>query len=211
MIKKYALLVGLLTVSVLLAACGPKTPSPDVLIRQSVAATLNAIPTPTRGAMPPTQVPTPTPFNLAGLFCEYQFCIGHPKDMAFYDVSAQRNPLAPSAYAQGILVAYNASPGLVIQFIWQTAPGASDPQFMLDLILDKNYDTRSGEMITKLVRNMNVIYTSITTTASPILPFGGIGAWTCGDRVFTWKAYTPDTGSAEALFNDALNRFTCNQ
>ncbi len=209
MTKKHTLLTGLLAVSVLLVSCGPRTPSPEVLIRQSVAATLNAIPTPTRGAMPPTQVPTPTPFNLAGLFCEYQFCIGHPQDMAFFDVSAQQNPRAPSTYSQGLLTAYNAN--LVIQFLWQTAPGASDPQFMMDLILDEDFDTRSGDMTTRSVRNMNVLYTSIATTASPLLPFGGVGAWTCGDRVFAWKVYTPDTGSAEALFNDALNRFTCNQ
>jgi len=209
MTKRCTLLAGLLAVSVLLASCGPRTPSPDVLIRQSVAATLNAIPTPTRGAMPPTQVPPPTPMSLVGLFCEYQFCIGHPQDMAFFDVSAQQNPGAPSTYAQGLLASYNAA--LFLQFLWQTAPGASDPQFMMDLILDKDFDTRSGEMTTKLVRNMNVLYTPIATTASPLLPFGGVAAWTCGDRVFAWKVYTPDTGSAEALFNDALNRFTCNQ
>ncbi len=209
MIKKHTLLTGLLAVSVLLVSCGPRTPSPEVLIRQSVAATLNAIPTPTRGAMPPTPYPSPTPFSLAGLFCEYQFCIGHPQDMAFLDGSAQQNPNAPSTYSQGLLAAYNAS--LVIELVWQIAPGVTDPQFMMDLIFKKDYDTRSGDMTTKLIRNMNVLYTPIATTASSLVPFGGVGAWTCGDRVFAWKIYTSDSGSAEALFNDALNRFTCNQ
>src|ERR1051325_5709131 len=44
-------------------------------------------------------LPTATPFDLKGLFCEYQFCIGHPQDMAFYDVNAQQNVGSPSTYS----------------------------------------------------------------------------------------------------------------
>lgn len=207
--KFYPFLAGLLAASVLLAACGsPATPDPQLQIRQSVAATLAAIPTPTRSEMP-VPIPTATPFSLVGLFCEYQFCIGHPPEMAFFDVSAQQNPGNVSGYAQGMLAAYSAN--LFIQVLWQTAPGATDPQFLMDLILDDAYDTRTGEISAKLVHNMNVMYTSIGSNASPMLPFGGVGGWVCGDRVFAWKVYTPDSGSPEALFNDALNRFTCGQ
>jgi len=53
------------------------------------------------------------------------------------------------------------------------------------------------------------MYTSITTTISPDVPFGGAGAWTCGDRVFAWKAYTPQAEMASPLFEEALARFTC--
>ena len=200
------LITALLIPIFLLAACGPRTPSPELQIRQAVAGTLSAIPTPTRGSIP-TPYPTPTAFSLVGLFCEYQFCIGHPQDMAFFDVSAQRNPGAPSTYAQGILAAYNAN--LFIQFLWQTAPGATDPQFMLDLILDKDFDTPSGQATPGRQQDMITVFEPIQTTASPVLPFGAAGAWTCGDRAFAWKVYTPDTGSGQALFNDALNRFSC--
>src|SRR5574340_1117696 len=183
---------GIMLVTILLlAACGPSTPKPEILIRQAVSSTLAAMATPTRASMP-TPYPSPTAFSLVGLFCEYQFCIGHPPDMAFFDVSAQRNPGSPSTYSQGLLAAYNAN--LFIQIIWQTAPGASDPEFLMDLILDKDFDTPSGTATPGLVRDMNTRFLQIQTTATPVLPYGAVAAWTCGDRVFAWKVYTPDTG-----------------
>lgn len=184
------------------------TPDPDTQIRQAVAATLAAIPSPT--AIPQsTPYPLPTPFNLAGLFCEYQFCIGHPIEMAFFDVSAQQNPAAPSTYSQGLLAAFNGS--LFIQVMWQIAPGASDPKFLLDTIINDAIDTRDGTMDVMLVRNMNVMYIKLTSTATTVLPFGGAAAWTCGDRVFAWKVYTPQAESARPLFDEGLSRFTCGQ
>lgn len=201
-----------LTVSLILflnTACSPKaTPDPNEEIRRAIAGTLAAIPSAT--SIPPsTPYPQPTPFNLLGLFCEYQFCIGHPVDMAFFDVSAQQNPASPSSYGQGLVAAFNGN--LFIQVIWQLAPGAADPEFVLDLILDDAADVRQGNLDVKLVRNMNVMYTSITSTATPLLPFGGSAAWTCGDRVFAWKVYTPQAETASPLFEEALARFTCGQ
>ena len=194
----------------IVTACGRKT-DPNILIDQAVAATLGAMPEPTLRPVPtiPTAVPTPTPFNLQGLFCEYQFCIGHPIEMALFDVNAQQNAGAPSTYTQGILATYNAN--LFIQVIWQISPGASDPQFLLELILDDGIDNRVGNPEVKLIRDMNVVYTPITTTASAILPFGGAAAWTCGDRVFAWKVYTPDETSPRGLFDSALSRFNCSR
>lgn len=129
--------------------------------------------------------------------------------MAFFDVSAQQNPAAPSTFSQGLLAAFNGN--LFIQVMWQTAPGASDPKFLLDTIIDTAIDTRDGNMDVMLIRNMNVMYTQITSTATPLLPFGGSGAWTCGDRVFAWKAYTPQAEASRPLFEEALRRFTCDQ
>ncbi len=129
--------------------------------------------------------------------------------MAFYDVSAQQNPASPSSYSQGLLAAFNGN--LFIQMIWQLAPGAADPQFLLDVILEDGLDTRFGAPDVKLIRDMNVVYTPITSTASPLLPNGAAAAWTCGDRVFAWKAYAPDETSAPALFDAALSRFQCNR
>jgi hypothetical protein len=188
------------------AACAPKaTPDPNAQIRQAVAATIAAIPSYTPYPQP-TSYPSPTPMTLAGLFCEYQFCIGHPPDISFFDVSAQTNPAAPSTYGQGLLTAFNAS--LVIQLLWQYAPGTADPKFLLDLILDPEVDTRVGNMDVKLIRDMNVLFTPITTTLTEV-PHGGAGAWTCGDRVFAWKAYTLQDGQAAMLFEEAIGRFRC--
>jgi hypothetical protein len=192
------------------AACSPKAPTPDpnTQIRQAIAATLAAIPTATY-IPPSTPYPTPTPFNLAGLYCEYQFCIGHPSSMAFYDVSAQQNPAAPSAYSNGFLAAY--LPTMVITLTWLQAPGTSDPKFLLDTILEDQADTQTGTLDVKLIRGMNVIYTPITTTISSEVPFGSAAAWTCGDRVFAWKVYTPQAETSGPLFEEALSRFTCGQ
>ncbi len=208
--KKYPLrflTVGLILF--LLAACAPKaTPDPNAQIRQAVAATLAAIPTVTP-IPPPTSYPSPTPFSLIGLFCEYQFCIGHPVDMAFFDVSAQQNPAAPSSYGQGLIAAFNGN--LFIQVMWQLAPGTADLEFLIDAIVDPETDVRVGNLDVKLVRNMNVMYTPITSTATSVLPFGGSGAWTCGDRVFAWKVYLPQAETASPLFEEMLARFTCGQ
>jgi hypothetical protein len=194
----------------LVVSCVPKQTAvdPNAQIRQAVAATVAAIPTYTPYPQP-TPYPSPTPITLAGVFCEYQFCIGHPPDVAFFDVSAQTNPAAPSTYGQGFLLAYNAN--LVIQILWQYAPGTADPKFLLDLMLKPDVDTRVGNMDVKLIRDMNVLYTSITSTATDVLPNGGAGAWTCGERAFAWKAYTAQDGQAAPLFEEAIQRFRCQQ
>ena len=198
----------LLILVLIVTACRPKTtPTPGIQIDDAIATTLASMPTPLPSPIS-TPYPSPTPFDLKGLFCEYQFCVGHPLDMAFFDVSAQQNTGAPSTYTQGILASYNAN--LFIQMTWQLSPGAADPQFMLDLILD-DVDTPIGTLEVKLIRDMNVVYTPITTTATPVLPFGGAAAWTCGERVFAWKVYTPDETSAPGLFESALVRFVCNR
>jgi len=200
-----------LTVSLilfLLASCAPKTVTPDPLtqIRQAVAATLTAIPTVT--SIPQsTPYPTPTPFSLAGLYCEYQFCIGHPSSMALYDHLATLNPLSPSAYSNGFLASYQI-PIMVINILWLQAPGTSDPKFLLDTIMDDQADTQTGTLEVKLIRGMNVMVTQITTTISEV-PFGSAAAWTCGDRVFAWKVYTQQAETAAPLFEEAIARFKC--
>lgn len=203
---RYRLL--LLILLCIVTACRPRTtPTPGIDINDAIATTLASLPTSAPSPIP-TLYPTPTAFDLKGLFCEYQFCVGHPLDMAFFDVGAQQNAGSPSTYTQGIIASYNAN--LFIQMVWQIAPGTSDPQFMLDLVLD-DVDARVGTVEVKLIRDMNVVYTPITSTASPILPFGGAGAWICGERAFAWKVYTPDEASAPGLFESALARFICNR
>lgn len=189
----------------IVSACSLKS-NPNIQVPQSVASTSEAVAT-----LPPipTPQPSPTPMDLKGLFCEYQFCIGHPIEMAFYDVSAvTSNQGSPNTYQNGLMAAYNGN--LLIQLMWQLAPGTSDPQFMLDLVLD-DVDTRVGTLDVKLIRDMNVIYIPITSTTTPVLPFGAAGAWICGDRAFAWKVYSPQAENTQSLFDMALNRFKCNQ
>jgi hypothetical protein len=196
----------LILLILIVTACAPKA-NPNTQIQQAVAATLSAIPTATANPIP-TPYPAPTPFDLKGLFCEYQFCIGHPIEMAFYDVSAvTSNQGSPNTYQSGLMAAYNGN--LLIQLMWQLAPGSSDPQFMLDLVLD-DVDTRVGTLDVKLIRDMNVIYIPITSTTTPILPFGAAGAWICGDRAFAWKVYSPQAENTQALFDMTMDRFRCN-
>ena len=197
----------LVLAAIILTACAPK-PDPNIQIQRAVIETVSAIPTNT-GAPIPSPYPTPTPFDLKGLFCEYQFCVGHPVDMSFFDVSAQNNPASPSTYSQGLIAAFNGN--LFIQMIWQLAPGTADPQFMFDLILDNEVDTRVEDLEVNLFRDMNMIYTPLTSTATPVLPFGAAGAWICGERAFAWKVYSPQAENTHALFDQAIDRFMCDR
>lgn len=200
----------LLLLVLIVSACAPKQdPSAEVQqSQQAIAQTLAAIPQNKSTPVPTsTPIPTATPFDLTGLFCEYQFCMGHPIDMAYFDVNAKTNAASPSTYSQGLIAAFN--PNLFIQMAWQLAPGSTDPQFMLDLILDEGIDTRVGTLDVKLIRDMNVVFSPITSTASPVLPYGGAAAWICGERAFAWKIYTPQAESAQPLFQEAFSRFTC--
>jgi len=195
----------------LLASCAPKkVPTPDLQyqIDQAVAATLIAMPVTTQ-IPPPTPYPTPTAISLAGLFCEYQFCIGHPSGVAFYDHLATQNIGSPSTYNNGFLYAYQI-PNIIISLIWLQAPGTTDPNFLLDTILDDQADVPTGSLEVKLIRDMNVVYTPITTSI-PEVPFGSAGAWVCADRVFAWKAYAQQADTAAAMFTEAMTRFTCGQ
>ncbi len=194
----------------LLAACGSAGPTVQQQVQLAVAATLSSMPRPTAPPLP-TPVPTYTPMPLAGIFCEYQFCIGHPSDMAFYDVSAAQNQAAPSTYGQGDLAAWKGAPGLFIQLIWQEAPGVTDPSFMVDLITQPNGDTRNGSVQPKLVGSLNVFYATITPNpgAASTMPFGTAAAWTCAGRAFAWKAYAAQQELSDSLLADALARFRC--
>src|SRR5512138_140759 len=202
------LLVVLLICALFLAACLPAGPTLQQQIQLAVAATLSNLPRPT-AVPPPTPQPTFTPVPLVGVFCEYQFCIGHPSDMAFYDVSAAQNQTTPSTYGQGILAAYTSK--LFIQMLWQEAPGVTDPQFMLDLILQYGADSRNGSVEPQIFGNLNVFYAPIIPApgAASTLPYGAAAAWTCGGRAFAWKVYTLQQDLAATLLTDALSRFRC--
>jgi hypothetical protein len=203
------LLLALCLVALLLATgCGSPGLTREQQVQLAVAATLSSLPRST-AAPPPTPQPTYTPMPLSGLFCEYQFCIGHPADMAFYDANVLNNPQTPNKYGDGILAAQTNN--LFIELIWQVAAGTTDPQFLIDLSLRDNGDSRSGSVQPKLIGRLNVFYVAITPTAgaASTLPYGGAAAWICGDRAFAWKVYAPQQDLADGLMLDALTRFRC--
>ena len=203
-------LLTVLPLILIVSACSLKR-DPIIQNPEDLLATAVAVPTSTSIPIP-TFIPSPTPFSLTGLFCEYQFCVGHPDDVPFYDVQAiNTNQANPSNYSGGILAGHNSNFTIFIQVIWQSAPNTADPQFMIDLILEDGLDTRVGNLDVKLIRDMNVVYSPITTTATSVLPFGAVGAWTCGDRAFAWKVYSPQAENTQGLFDAAIDRFSCNR
>ena len=208
MTNKKTLLLTLTLLLITLSACKPKAPiSSQNDISAAVASTLAALPKPT---IQPTYTPYPTltPHApaLQGLFCEYQFCIGHPPETALFDARDAKNP---SIYSEGMLAAYR--PDFFALVIWQLGNGSDDPQFMLGLVMDDRLDSRRGNLDVNLLGDLTTFYTPITTTATEILPAGGAAAWVCGDRAFGWKVYTASEEIAHRLFEEAMSKFSCMQ
>ncbi len=202
MIKKLLPILLLLTLS--LSACKPKMPA-SADISSAVAATLAAFPQPTpQPTFTPYPTITPHAPALEGLFCEYKFCIGHPASIALFDTRDIKNP---SIYNEGMLAAY--SPDFFNLVIWQPNNGLDDPQFMLEIILEEGLDTRDGNLDVNLLGDLSTFYSPITTSASEVLPVGGVAVWMCGDRAFAWKAYTPTQEIAKNLFDNAMKKFQC--
>lgn len=191
-----------------LTACKPQaapTPNLDRQIAGAVAATLTAIPTGTACPIS-TLLPSPTPLALRGLFCEYGFCIGHPEHLTPFDLNAAAPEIRiPSAYAGGKIVAYNTDAFILI--IWQTE--ISDLQYMLGAVAEAANGTLTGIMDIRLVGPYNIFYQPVQPPPDSTLSYGSAAAWECGERAFAWLAYTAQDGSAPALFDQALSRFTC--
>ncbi len=189
------------------SSCGTFGPAANGRFQLAVQETIAALPTDTPDTIPST--PAPTVIPLRGLFCEYEFCIGHPAGMAFFDVVAKENSLSATAstFDSGDLAADNSS--LFLEVKWQPAPGGSDGQFMLDVIMDPQLDKRSADVQPLLVRNLDVFFVPIASSASATLPYGGAAGWVCGSRGFAWKAYATQPDLAKSLLTDALQVFRC--
>ncbi|HSJ86162.1 MAG TPA: hypothetical protein VK909_03060, partial [Anaerolineales bacterium] len=78
---KYGLIIFLLLTVTSCSFPNKTAATPSIPIDDAIATTLASLVTNTPSAPRATVVPTATPFDLKGLFCEYQFCIGHPQDM----------------------------------------------------------------------------------------------------------------------------------
>ena len=192
----------------ILSACnGVPTPSPDARIQAAVAATLASIPTPSPYPRPTTVPisPTSTPISLKDIFCEYNFCIGHPQGIYLLDQGSTRQPPVSSTYDHGVLFGY--SPTLFIEMAWTASGPTFDPQTTMRFIVEEK-ESLQGSLNTLLLGKLNVFYQSMTTVSSS-LPFGGIASWQCGGRDFAWKVYTPQDGMAAALIKQTLEKFRC--
>lgn len=208
MSKKNLIFIIILILAAL-SACKPKTaPSAESQINAAVAATIAAQPEP---AIYPTYTPyptfTPAAHALQGLFCEYQFCIGHPADLALFDARPKENP---SVYSDGMLAAYRTDFFNLIA--WQYNHGSDDPQFMFDLIMGfSGIDSQRGTLDVSLLGDLTTFYAPLTIPANKNFPVGGVAAWVCGDRAFSWMAYTTNEELARALFEEAISKFRCNE
>jgi len=195
--------------SVLSAGCGRQAPPAYELIQNAVQATIAALPT---SAPPP--VPTPyssaTPTSLSGVFCEYEFCIGHPKGLAFFDVVAKENPHSPAAssYEEGRLATSGVT--TFIEVIWRANSGAPSPEYLLDLIVDDRVDTRKGEPEAITVGALGGTFVPLATSATELLPSAAAAAWSCGERAFAWKVYASTPELPGQLLGEALEAFRCN-
>jgi hypothetical protein len=195
--------------SLILSSCGskagsPVSPSVDTA-GTAVAAALTAIPPQPTYTPYPTATPYPT-LDLAGLFCEYEFCIGHPARFPFFDLEVVNDYTTNrSSYDQGETIGFDGS--LYIFFSWSRLVGDYDPSAMLAaaLLTDPPQETR----LTVDIGGRAVTYTLLQSTASPQLPFGLAAAWRCGDRQFGWKVYAPADGQALEYLWEAVSRFTC--
>jgi len=203
--------LGLGLLSLALAAAGFVIPqsapqvSEQTRIEEAVAPTLASIPSPAPSAT--TQIlPSATPFSLKGLYCQYEFCIGHPQDLYLLDQGATRQPPIPSTYGYGILFSYNQS--IFLQIAWTLSGPTFDPQTTMRFIKEENEEF-SGAMQAKLMGKYNVYYNAITNPTT--LPAGGIAAWQCGGRDFVWKVYTPQDGAALGLLQQAIEKFRCQE
>jgi hypothetical protein len=187
-----------------IAACAPKTTvNPEREIAKAVIATVASLPTQTPY---PTLAPPPTQqIDLNGIFCEYQFCVGHPGDVALFDANPDANP---SSYGQGKLAAYKQD--LFLLFVWGESAGSWAPDANLALILQENGDTALGNMDVQLIGPLNVAAQALTPPTLTIFKLGLAATWRCGNRDFLWKVYTLQDADPQAYLNEALRKFKCN-
>ena len=199
-VAAFSIIIGL----VLSACSATPTPDPDLMVRQAVKATLAAIP---RATTIPTMTPAPTstPVSISDLFCEYNFCIGHPKDIYLIDQGSTRQPPVTSTYANGTIFGYSSS--FFIQVNWKTSDATYNPQSSMHSILT------GGESFQGVPDKMTVGNISVSTqpisTVTALLPFGLVATWQCGDRDFVWKIYSPEDGMANDLLKQSMGQFKC--
>jgi hypothetical protein len=203
-------ILPLAVVTILCAGCIWQPLAMQIPTQDTLQESIEALPTPPPRPTP-IICPTAIAVSLSGIFCEYEFCIGHPKGFALFDVVAKQNPNSPevSKYEVGKLATYG--PANFIQVIWQTIPPATKSEYLLDLVIDDSVDIRIGPSEPLTVAGTNATIVPLTTTTTKLLPFGSAAAWLCGGRGFAWKAYAREPALANLLLTEALRAFRCEQ
>jgi hypothetical protein len=209
--KIKSVFIALLLFALTLAACGAKpsteVPAPQVdTVGTAVAAALTAIPPRPTYTPYPTATSYPSP-DLSGLYCEYEFCIGHPAGFPLFDLEVVNDyTVNRSDYAQGMMIGFNET--LYFFLSWSQMAGEFDPGVMLAAALQA--DVPQEVRITEDIDGRPVTYILLQSTSSPVVPFGLVAAWQCGDRQFGWKVYTTQDGQGIEYLWQALSRFRCN-
>jgi hypothetical protein len=202
--------IGTLAVlCLLLSACLPKSipnsPPQADMVGTSVAAALTAIPPQPSYTPYPTQTPYPT-LDLGGMFCEYEFCIGHPDGVPLFDLEAVNDYTSNrSSTRQGMLITF--AENLYIFLAWSAMVGDYSPETMLAYTLQN--DLPNDVRMTVDINGYPVTYVLLKSTPSNMVPYGLAAAWVCGDRQFGWKAYVSQDGQALEFLRQAMSRFTC--
>jgi hypothetical protein len=203
-----ALAAGLALLALLVAGCGPKrqqeTPDLSTLIQSAVQATVAALPQATQMPLPTTEPPP----SLTGLFCEYEFCIGHPNDVPLFDARRDNNPAEISTYASGRVAGFR--PDLFIITGWVGSAGSWDPAGMMKVLQDEFVVSATGDYKVDLVQGLNAAYQPVSAPPNSVFGGGLSAAWRCGDRDFIWMVFTGTADQATGLLNDALAKFRCN-
>jgi len=190
--------------ALMLSGCRPKQ-QPDLAkeITNAVVGTLSAMPTPT--VLPPL-TPFPTQ-SLSGLFCEYEFCVGHPSDLPLFDAKRDTNAAEISAYGAGRVAGYRED--LFVVLAWVSSTGPWDPGGMMKVLQDEFGAPANGDYKIDLLGDLNVGYQPVAPPSSSIFTSGLSAAWRCGDRDFAWMAFATKDGEAPTLLTDALAKFRC--
>jgi len=190
--------------ALLLYGCRPKQ-QPDLAqeITNAVVGTLSAIPT-------PTLAPTPTPYTtqaLSGLFCEYEFCIGHPARVPLFDAKRDANPAEFSAYGGGRIAGYRDD--MFVILAWVASSGPWDPGGMME-VLQAEFATRAnGDYRIDLLGDLNVAFQPVAAPPASVFTGGLSATWRCADRDFVWMAFSTHDGAPATLLTEALAKFRC--
>ena len=217
----------LLISAAILMGCGPNEEEIANQVSESVELTVEAIPTttpyttqtaqpsatpyPTLTPLPsatpyPTSTSFPTP-DLANLFCEYGFCIGHPADAYLVDVDA---PEDWSTFSEGSV--FGIEGDTVIGVFWETkTEEAWDIESeVLDLI-DEDEEIQ-GELVQETIGNIFVAY-AIFHSQDPSVnrPYRLGASWHCGNRGFVLIFLSNRDDVVFDFMQSSLEKFSCIQ
>lgn len=226
--KRNRFLMFCLFLMVVMAGC---TVSEEELANQvavSVAETAAAIPTvtpyPTLTPFPPlstaTPYPTLTPFpeptayptftpfptrNLADLFCEYDFCIGHPTEAYLVDMDA---PDEWSSYKAGSVFGIEDDTVMGVSWEIQTEARWDIEAEVLDFIGENQ--AIQGEVVQETIGDTLIAYASFNDLdPNEKRPYRLAAAWYCGNRGFVAMFVSDKDGFVIDLMRQALESFMC--